>query len=104
MNLAADTLFVLCSFSVRMHFISKAIIYGRAGIHLFPDDVRLHEIYAHALLLDGRAEEASHILSKVQEPTRNTAYLNARISLQDTNNELSAQDQLRLYLQMEQKT
>lgn len=101
MNLAADTLLLLCSLSVRLRFISKAVLYGRVGMYLFPDDIRLREIYAYSLLLDGKTEEALHVLSETDEKTPNIAYLKARISLQDTSNSLNARDELRLYLQME---
>ena len=101
MNLAADTLLLLCSLSVQMQFISKAILYGRVGVYLFPDDVRLREIYAYSLLLDGKIEEASHIVSEMSEETRNIAYLKSRIGLLEPDDISNAREQLRLYLRME---
>lgn len=81
MSVVSDTLYILSAISLRGQFVEKALIYGKAGIALFPQDVRLFETYAYALLLSGRDEEAASVLNSAPEQTRNVVYLKARTAL-----------------------
>lgn len=81
MSIVSDTLYVLSALSLRGQFVEKALIYGKTGIALFPQDVRLFETYAYALLLSGQDEEAARVLNNAPDQTRNIAYLKARTAL-----------------------
>ena len=81
MRKAADVLFLLATFSIRTNLLDKAEIYGRAGHHLFPDDLRLIEVYAYALLLKGDVTGAETVLQATPTATRNLAFLRARVAM-----------------------
>lgn len=81
MKRAADTLFLLATFSIRTGQIDKAMHYAGAGCALFPADPRQIEAQAYALLLQGRFEEAEQILSMTDASTRNLEYLRSRTSI-----------------------
>lgn len=104
MFLAADVLLLLSSFSIRTQFIVKAVQYGRAGVVLFPDDLRLREIYAYALCLDGSFDEAAEIIGPVTQSTPNVEFLKLRLAFHGDRaaNERSAA--IRSYLKLEWKT
>ncbi|MCY1740486.1 hypothetical protein [Ensifer sp. SL37] len=98
MDPAADILFMLSSFNLRVQFVRKALLYGRAGVTLFPQDIRFSEVYACALLLDGQIDEAATVLAAGGEVTRNMSYLRARVMLQENPSLNNAQVALRAYL------
>lgn len=81
MKKAADTLFLLATFSIRAGQISKAMEYTTAGRLLFPDDLRLIELHAHALLLQDRYDEAEALLSATPASTRNLEFLRGRTAI-----------------------
>jgi hypothetical protein len=81
MKKAADTLYLLSSFSLRTSFVQKAEIYARVGHGLFPDDIRLIEVYAYALLLQGQYEKAEELLSEAPYSTANIEYLRSKTAM-----------------------
>ncbi|WP_420963879.1 hypothetical protein [Brucella sp. IR073] len=82
-DLAADVLLMLSSFALRTQFLDKAIFYGRIGVELYPEDVRLREAYAYALLLDGKTNEAADALREQTLNSRNIAFLRMKLLMQD---------------------
>jgi hypothetical protein len=81
MKKAADTLFLLATFSLRTGQIGKALHYTSAGQHLFPDDIRLTEVHAYALLLQDRHDEAEALLSATPASTPNLEFLRGRTAI-----------------------
>lgn len=81
MNILADILLLLSSYSLRTNFVRKAVHYAKAGFDMFPDDLRLREIYAYALLMDDQVDEAERVASGNAEPSSNIAYVLARVVL-----------------------
>jgi hypothetical protein len=81
MKKAADTLFLLATFSLRAGQIGKALQYSGAGRQLFPDDLRLIELHAHALLLQGDHAGAEATLSETQASTPNLEFLRGRTAI-----------------------
>ena len=81
MKRAADTLFLLATFSIRTGQTDKAMHYAEMGSKLFPADPRQIEVQAYTLLLQGRFEEAEQILSVSDASTRNLEYLRSRTSI-----------------------
>jgi len=81
MNKAADTLFLLATFSLRTGQIDKALIYTEAGLVLFPDDIRLIEIHVYSMLLQDRYAEAEDLLSTTFASTRNLEFLRGRTAI-----------------------
>ncbi|WP_273795103.1 hypothetical protein [Brucella intermedia] len=98
MSVTADVLLVLSSLALRMQFLRKAICYARIGVSLFPDDIRLREIYAFALLLDGNMEEAEQVIDAVETESRNIAYLRVQTSMQIVSGSHEKRDAIRTYL------
>lgn len=81
MQKAADTLFLLATFSLRTGQIDKALEYTSAGYYLFPNDIRLIEAYAYALLLQREYVEAEAVLSQTQASTSNLEFLRSRSAI-----------------------
>jgi hypothetical protein len=104
MDLTADILLMLCSFSLRVQFIAKAVVYGRVGVSMFPQDIRLREIYAYALLLNSQADEAFAVIGNVTKVTRNIAFLNVCVALQRTKSATNRQKAVRSYLNPERSS
>lgn len=103
MRLAADILLLLSSFSIRTQFLAKAVQYGRAGVSMFPDDVRLRELYAYALYLEGRNKEAIEVIRPVTQPTPNVEFLKARLAFCDKQSASERSAAIRSYLRSERK-
>lgn len=78
MKKAADALYLLATFSIRAQQINKALTYAMNGVVLFPNDTRLIEIYAYALLLNGQYQEAEDVLASTDISTRNAEFLRSR--------------------------
>jgi len=98
MDITADILLMLAAFSLRTLFIKKAIVYGQAGVAIYPEDHRFREILAYALLLDGKVDEAATVAEEAQRDTRNLAYLKARIAMLGNYSLAERQSALRAYL------
>jgi type IV secretory pathway VirB6-like protein len=81
MKKTADLLCILIMFSVRADFFEKALRYAKCGYHLFPNDIRFVELYAYTLVLSEDYETAENVLSSVDIPTQNIAYLKGRIAV-----------------------
>ncbi|TPW28851.1 hypothetical protein FJU08_16105 [Martelella alba] len=76
-----NLLLMLTAISLRCGFVQKAIVYGRAGQMLFPDEYRFLEMHAYGLLLDGRLDDLEELLAGIHLETRNLAYLRARLAI-----------------------
>lgn len=81
MKITADILLMLAAFSVKAQFFAKAVIYGRAGLVLFPEDHRFKELLAYALLLDGQLQEAAAVVGEPLHETPNLAFLKSRLAM-----------------------
>ena len=81
MRVAAETLYLLSTFSIRSQQIQKALIYATSGVKLFPNDERLIEICAYAYLLNGQTQEAEDILSETGIQTENAQFLRSRTAI-----------------------
>ncbi|MCP1846114.1 hypothetical protein ACVIHI_009107 [Bradyrhizobium sp. USDA 4524] len=103
-SLAADVLLLLSSFSLRGQFIAKAVLYGRVGVSMFPDDLRLREIYTYALYLDGRIDEAIDVIQSAQVDTPNVSFLKMRLALHASKPASERRAAVRSYLKAERKT
>jgi len=98
MNITADILLMLAAFSLKAQFTSKAVIYGRAGLALFPEDRRFREILAYALLLGGDLEGPASVLGEERRETRNLAYLEACLTILRGSAAAEGQTAIRAYL------
>ncbi|WP_173932905.1 hypothetical protein [Chelativorans sp. Marseille-P2723] len=98
MGITADVLLMLTAFSLKTKFFAKAIIYGRAGVALYPEDNRFREALAYGLLLEGETEEAAAVVSTIHRQTRNLAYLKAQLAMNEGHSEPERQEALRTYL------
>jgi hypothetical protein len=78
---AADLLCVLTMFSIRAAFYKKAVLYAHCGYLLFPEDTRLIELYAYALVQSEDYETAEDILSRSTATSANLEYLRSRVSI-----------------------
>ena len=94
----ADTLLVFTSFSIRSGLLWKAETYGRLGLALFPEDDRIREMYAFALLLNQKFSELSSILAGAQRPSKNFAYITARLEMLTGSSEAAGSEALRNFL------
>ncbi|MCU0909944.1 MAG: hypothetical protein MUE98_00945 [Rhodobacteraceae bacterium] len=81
MKRAADVLYLLSTFSLRTRLIEKAAIYASAGYRLFPEDTRLIEMHAYALLLQRKFEEAEEVLANTTASTPNLEFLRSRAAI-----------------------
>lgn len=101
MNLVGDVLLALASFALRTQFLNKAVFYGRIGVMLCPEDVQLREIYAYALLLEGRASDAAKILEGAASDSRNIAFLRMSVLMQEQQLSGKRDDAINAYLRWE---
>jgi Flp pilus assembly protein TadD len=81
MKKASDILFLLATFSLRSGQISKAMTYARIGRELFPDDSRLIEMHAYALMLHEEYEQAEALLGSTNASTINLEFLRSRTAI-----------------------
>ena len=81
MKKAADILFLLATFSLRTGQIGKAITYTSIGRELFPDDQRLIEAHAYALMLHEQYQDADALLATTTASTRNLEFLRSRTAI-----------------------
>ncbi len=98
MKKAADILYLLSTFSHRTSFLLKAGLYAKAGYELFPQDIRLIEMHAYCLLLEGKPDEAEEVLSSTEESSANLEYLRSKTALVLDLPETNKQSRLRRYL------
>ncbi|WP_147272281.1 hypothetical protein [Phyllobacterium salinisoli] len=101
MDIVADVLLMLSSFALRTQFLEKATFYSRVGVALYPEDVRLREIYAYALLVDGKIAEAKDALESITSNSRNVAFLRMKILLQLSPPSGERQNAIKIYLRKE---
>ncbi|MDC0659533.1 hypothetical protein N6L27_16140 [Leisingera sp. SS27] len=94
----ADTLLVFASFSIRSGLLWKAEAYGRLGLTLFPEDDRIREMYAQALLLNQKFSEVSGVLAGAKRPSRNLSYVRARLEMLTDGSEASRSEAVRSFL------
>lgn len=98
MDIAAEILLMLTAFSLKTQFITKAVIYGRAGAALYPEDHRFREMLGYALLLDGKLQEAAAVVGEGPHDTCNLAYLKSRLLMLGDHSTAERQEALRTYL------
>jgi len=98
MNVTADILLMLAAFSLKAQFIAKAVIYGRAGLALFPEDRRFREVLAYALFLAGELENSAAVAGEARRDTRNFAYVRARLAMLSGCSGAEGQSAIRAYL------
>jgi len=98
MDIAAEILLMLTAFSLKTQFVTKAIIYGRAGMALYPEDHRFREMLGYALLLDGKPQEAAEVVGETPHDTCNLAYLKSRFFMLGDYSTAERQEALRTYL------
>ncbi|WP_176086034.1 hypothetical protein [Martelella sp. HB161492] len=91
-----NLLLMLTAISLRCGFVQKAVVYGKAGQQLFPDEARFLEMHAYGLLLDGRLDDLAVLLQDVDLQTQNIAYLRARLAIANGDAEEAA-SQLKAY-------
>ena len=99
MQRAADTLYLLATFSIRTGQLEKALRYAETGVALFPDDLRQVENKAYTLLLQSRFDDAESILSEIKETTDNIEYLRGRLGIILELPKEECKSRLRQYLQ-----
>ena len=81
MNKVADILFLLATFSLRASYLEKAEIYARAARTLFPNDLRIAEVFALVLITRGDLDAAADVLEDSTLDSANAHYLRTRLSL-----------------------
>ena len=94
----ADTLLLFTSFSIRSDLIWKAETYGRIGLTLFPEDDRIRDMYAYALLLNQKFSELSSVLGDAKCPSKNFAYVKARLEMLTSSNDNARSEAVRSFL------
>ncbi|MFK4064119.1 hypothetical protein [Brucella anthropi] len=95
---AADAMVLLLSFSIRSGFVSKAIIYARASMTLFPDEMRLRELCCYAHMLDGDLDRTSELLDGYSHETHNLAFARLSVDIQKAVSEADKIASLQAYL------
>ncbi len=98
MKKAADILFLLATFSLRTGQIGKAMTYTSIGRALFPDDSRLIELHAYALMLHEQYDEAEALLGSTTASTSNLEFLRSRTAILLDLPKEERQSRLRRYL------
>ncbi|WP_424978257.1 hypothetical protein [Leisingera sp. S232] len=94
----ADTLLIFTSFSIRSGLLWKAETYGRLGLAMFPEDDRIREMYAYALLLNQKFSELSSVLGDARRPSRNFAYVKARLEMLTGSSDAARSEAVRSFL------
>lgn len=98
MKKIADTLLLLTCFSIRAGYLQKAEIYSEQAVRLFPDDIRILEVRAYALLLHGHYKEAEALLSATSDSSKNLEYLRVRTAILLSMSEIECGYRIRKYL------
>ena len=81
MTTVEKVMILLASYSIRAHFVDKALMYAKCGYQFFPESVELLELYGLALLYNGDYVALKDLLSSKSTQTRNLNYLSARLAI-----------------------